>query len=322
LLNIPSQIFTNKIKMIKVLSTNISAKKGTIKHPVDSITINDKGIAKDAHSGLWHRQVSLLGIESIEKFSKEAKRKIKYGEFAENITTEGHILYKSHILDRFEIGNIILEVTQIGKECHGTNCAIFREVGNCVMPKEGIFCRVINGGEVKTGDEITYKPKVFKIGIITLSDRASHGEYADRSGPRIQEIITKHFSEKNYSVDIDYTLIPDDQLLLKKKLAEYKKKNLDFIFTTGGTGIGSKDFTIEVVKPMLDKEIPGIMEFIRYKYGVEKPNALVSRSVAGIMDKTMIFTLPGSMKAVDEYMTEITKVINHLILMFHDIDSH
>ena len=310
------------MKNIKVLSVNVSEKKGTIKHPVKSITINDKGVINDAHSGNWHRQVSMLGVESIKKFSKEAKRKINYGEFAENITTQGFILYKSAILDRFEINDVMLEVTQIGKECHGIKCAIYKEVGNCVMPKEGIFCRVIKSGTIKADDEIIYHPKVFKIGIITLSDRASSGEYADRSGPKIQEHITNHFSVNNRKTEIDYTLIPDDQLLLKKKLTEYKKKKIDLIFTTGGTGIGSKDFTVDVIKPMLDKEIPGIMEFIRYKYGSEKPNALISRSVAGLINKTLIFTLPGSLKAVDEYMAEITKVINHLILMIHDIDAH
>jgi molybdenum cofactor synthesis domain-containing protein len=308
--------------MIKVLSTNISEKKGTIKHPVELITINEMGIPEDAHSGNWHRQVSMLGMESIEKFSKDAKRKINYGEFAENITTQGLLLYESSILDRFEINDTILEVTQIGKECHGTNCAIYREVGNCVMPKEGIFCRVIKGGIIKAEDEIIYHPKVFKIGIITLSDRASRGEYTDRSGPRIQEIITNHFTNNKHKTKIDYTLIPDDQQLLKKKLTEYKKNDFDIIFTTGGTGIGSKDFTVDIVKPMMDKEIPGIMEFIRYKYGSEKPNALISRSVAGMIEKTMIFTLPGSVKAVEEYMAEITKVLNHLILMIHDIDAH
>jgi len=308
--------------MITVLSTNISEKKGTIKHPTDGIFINEKGVLNDAHAGSWQRQVSMLGTESIEKFSKEAKRKINYGEFAENITTQGFELYKSNILDRFESRNVILEVTQIGKECHGTSCAIFREVGNCVMPKEGIFCRVIKGGKLKAGDEITYVPKVYKVAIITLSDRASRGEYSDRSGPRIKEHITEHFFKTNHQTDIDYTLIPDDPRLLKEKLQELKVKNFDIIFTTGGTGIGSKDFTVDVVKPLFDKEIPGIMDFIRYKYGAEKPNALISRSVAGIIGKTMIFTLPGSVKAVDEYMTEITKVLNHLIYMLHDIDAH
>jgi molybdopterin adenylyltransferase len=308
--------------MITVLSTNISEKKGTIKHPVKSIIINDKGVQDDAHAGNWHRQVSMLGVESIEKFSIDAKRKINFGEFAENITTLGFELYKSNILDHFKIGNVDLEVTQIGKECHGTKCAIFKEVGNCVMPKEGIFCRVIKGGEIKAGDEIIYTPKIFKIAVITLSDRASRGEYADRSGPQIKELIEKHFDITNRKYETVVKLIPDNAEMLKDAFSELTDNDFDIIFTTGGTGIGSKDITVDVVKPLLQKEITGIMDFIRMKYGAEKSNALISRSVAGIINKTMIFTLPGSVKAVTEYMTEITKVLNHLILMLHDIDAH
>ena len=111
----------------------------------------------DAHSGDWHRQVSLLGKESFDKFSQQAGRKISFGEFAENITTEGITLYQTKIGDRFVCGDVVLEVTQIGKKCHGTGCAIFNEVGNCVMPKEGIFCKVISGGTLKDGDLFEYQ---------------------------------------------------------------------------------------------------------------------------------------------------------------------
>ena len=308
-------------KMI-VLSVNISEKKGTIKLPVKEISLNNLGVENDAHSGKWHRQVSMLAQESIEKFSKQSDRKINFGEFAENITTQGIELHTLNIFDRFKIGEVLLELTQIGKECHGTNCAIYKEVGNCVMPKEGIFCRVIKNGTIKAEDEIVYIPKVYKIAIITLSDRASKGEYADKSGPKIQNLISTFFTEKKQLVEFDYSLIPDDAELLHAKINELVFKNIDVIFTTGGTGIGSRDFTIDVVKPLIEKEIPGIMDFIRYKYGSENPNALISNAVAGIKGKTMIFTLPGSVKAVNEYVFEITKVLNHLFLMLNDIDSH
>ena len=145
---------------INILSVNISLKKGTIKTPVDTITLDDKGVVSDAHAGDWHRQVSLLGKESFDKFQKSAGRELKFGEFAENITTEGFELYTSKPGDIFRIGEVVLEVTQIGKKCHGTGCAIFVEVGNCVMPKEGIFCKVIQPGIVSKGDKMEYIPKV------------------------------------------------------------------------------------------------------------------------------------------------------------------
>jgi molybdenum cofactor synthesis domain-containing protein len=266
--------------------------------------------------------VSLLAVESVEKFSREAKRKINFGEFAENITTQGIDLPKCHIFDRFRIGESELELTQIGKECHGTACAIFKEVGNCVMPKEGIFCRVLKTGKIKPNDRIVHVPKVFRVSIITLSDRASGGIYEDRSGPRIKEILNAFFSAKNQRIEILNVLIPDDADALGKLLIRQKKDGSDFIFTTGGTGIGERDITIETVSGLLDKQLPGIMELIRVKYGMEKPNALLSRGVAGTMGKTMVYTLPGSVKAVTEYMKEITKTMDHALFMLHGIDQH
>jgi molybdopterin adenylyltransferase len=310
------------IKKLNILSVNISVKKGTIKNPVEQIELSQRGVEGDAHAGTWHRQVSLLGTESIEKFSKEAGRKVNFGEFAENITTSGAELYKFNPLDRLAGDEIELEVTQIGKECHGTSCAIFKEVGDCVMPKEGIFCRVINGGILQPGMEFVYKPKVFNVSVITLSDRASQGEYEDRSGPRIKALIEQHFQVINYHISVVNSLIPDDPSKLQNILTKARGEKVDLIFTTGGTGIGPRDFTPDIVKPLLDKEIPGIMDIIRLKYGAEKPEALISRSIAGVMDQSLVFTLPGSVRAVNEYLPEIFKSLLHLVYMLHGIDKH
>jgi molybdopterin adenylyltransferase len=307
---------------IRVISVNISEKKGTIKVPQDFIEICELGVKGDAHAGDWHRQVSLLAKESVDKFSVEAGRKIKAGEFAENITTDGIVLYETHPLDRFLINDTELEVTQIGKECHGDNCAIFREVGNCVMPKEGIFCRVIRGGKIKAGDRIIFQPKTYKILVITLSDRASKGFYEDKSGPRVISLMEDFFSQLNWKNEIHHKIIADDEKLLESILNEAVTDRMDFIITTGGTGIGPRDITPEVVKRVIDKEIPGIIELIRVKYGMEKPNALLSRSVAGVAGKTLVYALPGSVKAVNEYMAEILKTLKHTVYMLHGIDSH
>lgn len=311
-----------KKQNIKVLSVNISKKKGIIKKPVDVIELNGHGVEGDAHSGPWHRQVSLLGKESFAKFSVEAKRVVKYGEFAENITTEGILLYETTPLDRLEIGEVELEITQIGKKCHGSGCAIFNEVGSCVMPKEGIFARVLKHGSIKAGDEVIYKPKVYKIQVITLSDRAYKGEYEDRSGPRVIELVKQFFDEKSNQYDIEHTIIPDDPQALRVLLERAEDEAVDVVFTTGGTGIGPRDFTPDVVLDLLDKEIPGIMESIRLKYGAEKPNALLSRGVAGVIGETLVYAMPGSVKAVNEYMEEILKTLRHLFYMLHELDAH
>jgi molybdenum cofactor synthesis domain-containing protein len=306
----------------KVVSVNISEKKGTIKKPVEFIELDELGVKNDAHAGHWHRQVSLLGTNSIEKFEKDAKRHIIYGEFAENITTEGLTLFETSPLDRLIIGNVELEITQIGKKCHGTSCVIFKEVGDCIMPKEGIFARVIKKGIIRAGDTVEYHKKMFKVHVITLSDRASRGEYKDRSGPRIIELTYEYFWKNEYPVDIEHTIIPDDPEALRILLEKAEDDRVDVVITTGGTGIGARDFTPEVVKDLLDKEIPGVMEAIRIKYGSEKPNALLSRGVAGVISDTLVYTLPGSVKAVEEYLEEIFKTMNHLIYMLHGIDAH
>ncbi len=307
---------------LKILSVNVSEEKGTVKKAVEEITLNHLGVMNDAHAGHWHRQVSLLGKESVDRFSAEAGRPIAYGEFAENLTTEGVELFKTSPLDRFVGDNVELEVTQIGKQCHGSACAIFREVGNCVMPKEGIFARVIRQGSLKPGDILEYKPRILRFHVVTLSDRASKGVYADRSGPRIVEILENHFAELPRNIDVVHSIIPDDASSLSVLIEKSTYDEVDIIITTGGTGIGPRDVTIETVKPMLDKEIPGIMEMIRVKYGEKKPNALLSRGVAGLIGGTLIYTLPGSVKAVNEYMEEILKTMEHLIYMRYGLDVH
>jgi len=140
-----------------IISVNISEKKGEIKTPVSEIVIDNSGVVKDAHAGDWHRQISLLAIESIKRFEKILGRNLSYGEFAENITTKNLILHEMKAGDTFHIGNEVkLEITQIGKKCHGDGCAIFSAVGKCVMPKEGVFAKVIQGGKIKADDIITH----------------------------------------------------------------------------------------------------------------------------------------------------------------------
>jgi molybdenum cofactor synthesis domain-containing protein len=164
-------------------------------------------------------------------------------------------------------------------------------------------------------------PEKFEILIITLSDRAYSGAYEDLSGPKIREKITEFFSSAGWSYNINLTLIPDDISTLRDLLISAGEM-YNIVITTGGTGIGPRDITVDTVIPLLTKEIPGIMEFIRSKYGIEKPNALLSRAVAGIMGKSLIYTLPGSVRAVEEYMTEILKTLKHTIYMQYGIDKH
>ena len=144
----------NKFQKGRVLAVNISEDKGTKKTNIQSCgLLKDFGLKGDAHAGPWHRQVSLLANESIEKMRAKGLN-VGFGDFAENITTEGVDLVHLPIGTEIRIGNsVILRVTQIGKECH-ERCAIYYQAGDCVMPKEGIFAEVVTEGEVKAGDEI------------------------------------------------------------------------------------------------------------------------------------------------------------------------
>jgi len=140
--------------MAQVVAVCISEKKGERKTPVAAVELRENhGIVGDAHAGDWHRQVSLLAQESIDKM-RALGLDVASGAFAENITTSGIDLVALPIGSRLRVGATELEVTQIGKECH-TRCAIFYQAGDCVMPKEGIFARVITGGTVRPGDSVS-----------------------------------------------------------------------------------------------------------------------------------------------------------------------
>lgn len=307
---------------VEVVSVNVSEHKGTLKRPVDRIAVDDLGVVGDAHAGRWHRQVSLLAQESVERFAARLERTIQPGEFGENITFRGVQSQEVSPLDRFVFGEVELEVAQIGKECHGSGCTIFQQVGKCIMPAEGLFARVVHGGTIRRGDGGEYRPRPFTCLVITLSDRAAAGEYADRSGPRIRELLEDFFATRRWRPAITNCVLPDDPDALRLQILHAKECGVDMIFTTGGTGVGPRDITPETVAPLCDKLIPGIMEHIRAKYGRQHPRARLSRTLAGVAGQTQIYCLPGSVRAVEEYVPEILDTVEHLVYMLHGLDVH
>ena len=144
------------IKTFKVVSVNTSKKKGTVKHPVASIRLQrDYGIVGDAHAGPGLRQVSLLADEDVA-IMKSKGADVTFGTFAENITTEGVDLAALPVGTRLEFGESVLEISQIGKQCH-SGCAILKQTGDCIMPKRGVFAVVIKEGVIRAGDPGTYR---------------------------------------------------------------------------------------------------------------------------------------------------------------------
>jgi molybdenum cofactor synthesis domain-containing protein len=163
-------------------------------------------------------------------------------------------------------------------------------------------------------------PEQFRIRVITLSDRAHRGSYSDLSGPAVVKYVKYAMAAAGWKYELEHIILPDDADALRGALTE--SPAADLIITTGGTGIGPRDITPDVVKPLLTKEIPGIMEQIRVKYGTRNPKALLSRGIAGTIGNTLIYTLPGSVKAVHEYMAEIVKTMEHTFYMLYGIDMH
>jgi len=294
----------------KIKAICISEKKGTPKKQVeDSEFIKGFGIKSDAHAGRWHRQVSLLAAEKIAEF-KEKGAEIEYGAFGENLVVTGFDLKELPVGTRFQCNDVILEITQIGKECH-THCQIYHHMGDCIMPREGVFAEVIQGGKISIGDEMfmlkAEENRPFSAAIITLSDRGAAGIRIDESGPAIKEIL----AEKKYKI-IEELLLPDEQKELEKELLRLADgRQVDLIITTGGTGLSKRDCTPEATLAVATKNVPGIAEAIRsYSLTITK-RAMLSRGVSVLRNNTLIINLPGSPKAVKESLLYIIETLDH-----------
>lgn len=288
----------------------ISEQRGTAKHEIPSARlVEDWGIEQDAHGGKWHRQVSLLSFEAIEAFRAKGA-KVDFGAFGENIVVEGFELNKLPVGTRFQIGETLLELTQIGKECH-SHCAIYQQVGDCIMPRMGVFTQVLKGGNIAVGDEITMiSPEAnrpFTVAVITLSDKGSRGEREDKSGA----IIVEMMKGAGYHV-LETLLLPDEKAPLQRqliRLADQRQVNL--ILTTGGTGFAPRDITPEATIAVCDRMANGIAEAIRAYSMTITPRAMLSRAVSGIRKQTLIVNLAGSPKAVKESLEFILPTLEH-----------
>ena len=286
----------------------ISEKKGTQKHRVEeAVFIEDYGIENDAHAGKWHRQVSLLSYDKIEDFKKRGADVID-GAFGENLVVEGFDFRNLPVGTIFQCGDVILEMTQIGKQCH-SHCEIYKIMGECIMPKEGVFTKVIQGGIIRTGDEMTIigERSRFKTAVLTLSDKGAAGEREHKSGPLIRAIIEK----ENYLV-IDQRVLPDEQKTIEETLIHLcDRLKVDLILTTGGTGFSLRDRTPEATMAVADRMAPGIAEAIR-AYSMQITNrAMLSRGVSALRGQTLIINLPGSPKAVKESLDCILPALPH-----------
>ena len=269
----------------------------------------DCGIANDAHKGKWHRQVSLLSYEKIEDFRKRGAD-VGFGAFGENLVVDGFDFRSIPVGTRFRCGEVLLEMTQIGKECH-THCQIYHKMGECIMPHEGVFAKVIIGGRISVDDEMVAIPRdpnaPLRAAIVTLSDKGAKGERIDESGPAIKELL----EQSGYEI-VEMLLLPDTQNRIEIeliRLADGRQVNL--IVTTGGTGFSERDRTPEATLAVATRNAPGIAEAIR-AYSMQFTNrAMLSRGTSVIRNQTLIVNLPGSPKAVRESLSCVLPALEH-----------
>ena len=296
--------------MGKVIAVCTSDRKGLQKHDVNTAHFSTEwGIDGDAHAGNWHRQVSLLSADKIEAFNKRGANVIP-GAFGENLVVEGFDFRALPVGTLLRCGDVLLEMTQIGKECH-SHCEIYKKMGECIMPREGVFARVIEPGSISVGDEMSIEKREghfpWQAAVITLSDKAAAGERKDESGPA----IAKRLREASYEV-VEEIVIPDDERVLKQQLIRLcDQRQLDLILTTGGTGCSARDITPEATIAIADKNVPGIAEAMRAESLKITRHAMISRAASVIRGKTLIINLPGSPRACMENMDVFMDTIPH-----------
>ena len=212
----------------------ISEKKGTEKHPVNEIVLKENfGIEGDAHAGKWHRQVSLLSAEKVDEFNARGGD-AAIGAFGENILVSGIDFKKLLVGSIMRSGEVVMKLTQIGKECH-SHCTIFARVGDCIMPREGVFATVEHGGVLRSGMELEVTLPAadapLRAAVMTLSDKGAAGERVDTSGPRAAELL----AEAGYEI-VEQVLLPDAQKKIERELMRLAdSRQVDLIITTGGT---------------------------------------------------------------------------------------
>ena len=293
-----------------VLAVCTSERKGIQKTNVGrAVFVVNHGMEGDAHAGSWHRQVSLISADKIEEFRSRGAD-VAYGAFGENLVVEGIDFRSLAVGTLLRCGDVLLEMTQIGKECH-THCAIYHQVGDCIMPREGVFARVLEGGIIQVGDRMVIEPRKEKLpwqaAVITLSDKGAKGEREDKSGPAIADRLR----ESGYEV-IEQFLISDDPKLLKHHLIRLcDQRRPDLILTTGGTGFSARDRAPEATMAVAERNAPGIAEAIRAASLKITKHAMLSRAVSVIRGKTLIINLPGSPKACMESMDVFMDAIPH-----------
>lgn len=288
----------------------VSEEKGTEKIPVaEGVLVENHGILGDAHAGNWHRQVSLLSKEKVDAFNERGGA-AKEGAFGENLLVEGMDFRAMPVGTRLSCRDVILELTQIGKECH-SHCAIYKRVGDCIMPREGVFAKVIRGGCIRPGDRMEVMEedpsRPLHAAVITVSDKGYAGERVDTSGPAAVQMLERY----GYEV-VETILVPDEQKRLERELIRLAdSRQVDLILTSGGTGFSARDRTPEATLAVAERLVPGIAEAIRAGSMEITKRAMLGRGQSVLRKRSLIVNLPGSPRAVTESLSFVMDTLEH-----------
>lgn len=291
----------------------ISRDKGQKKTPVPAARlIPAHGLEGDAHAGPWHRQVSLLAAADVADMRARGLPGLAPGDFAENLVLAGVDLAPLGLGSVLQIGaEAAVTVTQIGKTCHA-RCAIYHQTGDCIMPRLGLFARVVTGGTITPGDRVTVVRRVprehWQAVILTASDRCSRGEATDTAGPAAGRLLQESLPVHLYAQEI----LPDDRARIADRLRHYGTgHSIDLVLVVGGTGFAPRDVTPEAVADVVDRMTPGLDEAMRSASLARTPHAMLSRAVSGIRGSTLIISLPGSERAATENLRVVLPALDH-----------
>ncbi|MDD5306489.1 MAG: molybdopterin-binding protein [Deltaproteobacteria bacterium] len=293
----------------KVIAVCASERKGTAKVERPEVVVAaGLGVEDDAHAGPGPRQVSLLATESVDTLRARGVD-VGPGGFGENVLTIGIDLVSLPIGALLRVGAALIEVTAIGKECHAP-CAIYRQAGTCVMPTDGIFCRVVAGGAIRPGDAIVTTGGMDKIAaVLVASDSRSKGANEDLAGPAAEEALAL------LGIGVaEIAVVPDDANVIAARIEEWcERGDLSLVLTSGGTGLGPRDVTPEATLRVVERLAPGIAELLRAEGRRKTPHAALSRAVAGVRGRTLVVNLPGSPRAVKESIGFLAALLPHAI---------